>query len=164
MSSLIGIWVKTRWHKTMTEKFKNKYRINSTRLQTWNYGWNGGCFVTICTKNRECFFGVVENGDMQHSKIGKITYKYWCEIPEHFPFVRLDEFVIMPNHVHGIVIIDKSDDAAVETLQCNVSTASNKKIKFMSKISPKSGTLSTIIRPCQSAVSKDAHKINKNFN
>ena len=51
---------------------------------------------------------------MQLSEIGKIAYKYWQEIPKHFPFVLLDAFIIMPNHVHGIVVIDKPGD--VKTL------------------------------------------------
>ncbi len=89
----------------MSEKFKNKYRIASTRLQTWDYGWNGAYFITICTQNRECFFGDIVDGNMRLSETGKIAHKFWIEIPDHFSFVKLGEFVVMPNHVHGIVII-----------------------------------------------------------
>ena len=95
----------------MTEKFQNKYRIKTTRLQNWDYGSNAAYFVTICTQNREYYFGEIINGVMQLSEIGLLANKYWLEIPEHFPFVELDEFVVMPNHVHGIIIINKSDDA-----------------------------------------------------
>jgi len=66
--------------------------------------------VTICTANHECVFGEVANDKMTFSEIGKIAEQCWLEIPEHFPFVKLDVHVVMPNHVHGIVIIDKPDD------------------------------------------------------
>ncbi|MGM0565380.1 MAG: hypothetical protein ACQESX_01370 [Bacteroidota bacterium] len=92
------------------DKFRNKYRIQSARLQNWDYGWNAPYFVTICTANRKLFFGNIMNDKMNLSEIGEIADKYWLEIPEHFPFVKLDVHVVMPNHVHGIVIIDKPDD------------------------------------------------------
>ncbi len=88
-------------------KFKNKYRIESTRLRYWDYGWNGAYFVTICTKNRRCWFGDVVNAKMNLSAMGHIANSCWYEIPKHFPFVELGEHVIMPNHVHGIIIINK---------------------------------------------------------
>jgi putative transposase len=91
----------------MPDKYKNKYRISSARLQTWDYGYNGLYFVTICTKNREHYFCKIVDGQIIFSEIGEIARKYWHEIPEHFPFVNLDEFVVMPNHIHGIIIIDK---------------------------------------------------------
>lgn len=98
------------------DKFKNKYRISSTRLQNWDYGSNGAYFITICTKNRKHYFGEIKNKEMQLTKIGKLAETYWMEIPEHFPFVTLGNFVIMPNHVHGILIIDRSaSDDEVKT-------------------------------------------------
>ena len=89
----------------MTKKYKDKYRINSTRLKNWDYGGNALYFITICTKNREHFFGEITKGKMKLSEIGEIAKKCWLEIPEHFPFVKLDEFVVMPNHVHGIILL-----------------------------------------------------------
>ncbi|MHB2153459.1 transposase [Calditrichota bacterium GD2] len=94
----------------MNRKFKNKYRIETTRLHYWNYGWNAAYFVTICTRNREHYFGEIENDKMVLTEIGKTAQNFWKEIPNHFPFVKLGEFTIMPNHVHGIIIIDKPDD------------------------------------------------------
>ncbi|MDL2312781.1 transposase, partial [Bacteroidales bacterium OttesenSCG-928-B11] len=84
------------------EKYKDKYRIPSARASWWDYGQNGAYFVTICTHNRKHFFGKIENGKMILSKIGEIAHQYWSEIPAHFPFAYLGEFVVMPNHVHGI--------------------------------------------------------------
>ncbi len=94
----------------MADKFQNRYRISSVRLQNWDYGWNATYFVTICTQNRKCYFGDIVDGKMQLSEIGEIANKCWMKIPKHFPFVELDEFVVMPNHLHGIIIINKSND------------------------------------------------------
>ncbi len=94
----------------MSKQFKNKYRIEPTRLKNWDYGWNAPYFLTICTKDRFHFFGEVLNGQMVLNEIGMIAHNNWLQIPNHFPFVILGNFVVMPNHVHGIVIIDKPDD------------------------------------------------------
>ena len=91
-----------------TIKYRNKYRVESARLKNWDYAWNAPYFVTICTKNRECHFGEIIKGKMNLSEIGMIVDKYWKMIPEHFSFVMLDEYVIMPNHMHGIIIINKT--------------------------------------------------------
>jgi REP element-mobilizing transposase RayT len=89
------------------EKFKSKYRIESARLKNWDYGSNGMYFITICTRNREHFFGEINNDEMFLNRIGKIANNCWIEIPEHFEHIELGEFTIMPNHVHGIIIINK---------------------------------------------------------
>lgn len=94
----------------MTDKFQNKYRIPSARLQNWDYGSNGAYFITICTHNREHYFGKIVDGIMQLNDIGKLAQQYWMEIPNHFSFIALDNFVVMPNHIHGILIIDKMDN------------------------------------------------------
>ena len=90
------------------DKFAGKYRIPSARAAWWDYSSDGVYFVTICTDKRTHFFGEVVNKEMILSTLGKIAHLYWQQIPQHFPFVLLDEFVIMPNHVHGIIVIDKS--------------------------------------------------------
>jgi REP element-mobilizing transposase RayT len=94
----------------MSRLFKNKYRVASARLQTWDYGWNAAYYVTICTRNRICHFGNVVDGIMQLSDIGIHADDCWLAIPVHFPFVKLGNHIVMPNHVHGIVVIDKHDD------------------------------------------------------
>ncbi len=85
--------------------YKNKYRIESGRLQKWDYSWPGYYFITICIKDRQCLFGKISNDKMELSDFGKIAEKYWEQIPEHFNNIKLDEYVIMPNHIHGILII-----------------------------------------------------------
>ncbi|MBI5141569.1 MAG: hypothetical protein HZA20_05170 [Nitrospirae bacterium] len=104
-----------RLYKMNETRYKNKYRIESTRLKGWDYGGNGYYFITICVKNRDCALGRVENGAMILSDIGEMAAQCWREIPSHFPFAGLDEFVVMPNHVHGIVVIDKPLPVNVQT-------------------------------------------------
>ena len=113
----------------MSERFKEKYRIPSARLQNWDYGWNGIYFITICVAGREHYFGEITKGKIRMSEIGLLAERFWFEIPQHFPFILLDAFVVMPNHIHGILIIDKVDGGrintnimkSVETRQCLVS-------------------------------------------
>lgn len=98
----------------METKFKNAYRIETTRLKNWDYGSHGLYFVTICTKNKQPYFGRITNNvemqnfaSLQPTIMGNIAQQYWNEIPKHFPFAELDAFVIMPDHVHGILFLNK---------------------------------------------------------
>ncbi len=162
-------------------KFQNKYRTQSTRLQYWDYGWNANYFVTICTQNRKCFFGKVEHGKMQLSEIGKLAQKFWLEIPFHFQFVNSDIYVIMPNHVHGIIVINKpgnggdgelgnggDGDGCLETRRCLVSTGAHKLVnhcgiggrRFQNQ---GKNTLSSIIGSYKSIVTRNARKIYNGF-
>ena len=75
----------------------------SIRLKGYDYAQVGLYFITICTKNREFLFGNIANGEMMLNDAGKIANECWLEIPNHFPNVFLHEFVVMPNHIHGIV-------------------------------------------------------------
>lgn len=94
----------------MNDKFQNKYRIASTRLQNWDYGWNGLYFITICTQNRENHFGKIQHGKMELSPIGVIANILWYEIKNHAKNIELGELVIMPNHIHGILILNGDDN------------------------------------------------------
>lgn len=91
------------------EKFKGKYRIPSARLQTWDYGWDGAYFITICTKNRINYFGRITNRKMELSHIGIVADILWYEIKNHAERLELGAFVVMPNHVHGILILNNND-------------------------------------------------------
>jgi REP element-mobilizing transposase RayT len=84
-----------------------RYRERSPRLTGYDYSSEGAYFITICTLQREHFFGRIESGRMIKTISGESAEKYWREIPEHYPFVQIDEYVIMPNHIHGILIINK---------------------------------------------------------
>lgn len=104
----------------MSEKFQNKYRIESTRKPEWDYSWSGWYFVTICTKNREHHFGKIVNGKMKYSTSGQIAHECWLDLPNHYLNCILGEFIIMPNHVHGVITIDYKSN--VETGLKPVST------------------------------------------
>lgn len=78
------------------------------RLKGFDYSSNGYYFVTICIKDRQEYFGGIVNNKMILNKCGEIINKCWFEIPNHFPLVELDEFQIMPNHIHGIIIVESN--------------------------------------------------------
>ncbi|WKN45189.1 transposase [Tunicatimonas pelagia] len=144
----------------MNNKYQDKYRIASARASWWNYGWNGAYFVTICTENREHFFGKIHDGQMQLSRTGVVADILWHQIPYHAPFVELGDFVVMPNHVHGIIILDKpggNTDTVVETLYAMSLPPS--KNQQMADISPRAGTLSTVVRSYKSAVTRHANRL-----
>ena len=110
------------------QKYKNKYRIESTRLKGYDYSQNGAYFVTICTKNREYLFGEIVNGKLTETKQSQICTKCWFDLPNHYANCLLDAFIIMPNHIHGIIVINNSATAAVETGFKPVSTNTNTNI------------------------------------
>jgi REP element-mobilizing transposase RayT len=90
----------------MSEKYKNKYRIPSARAAWWNYSWPGAYFITICTRNRNHYFGEIQDGQMILSNCGILADVFWHEIPNHAKNVELGAFVVMPNHLHGILILN----------------------------------------------------------
>ncbi len=168
----------------MSDKFQDRYRIPSARWQDWDYGWNGAYFITICTHGRGHYFGEIIDEKMVLSNTGIIADILWYEIKKHCNTVELDAFVVMPNHVHGILIltgdeIDRQDfvdwnfgdiirvnaDAgAVETRHAlslqppPQSTPGQQRFQNQGK-----NTVSSIIGSYKSAVSKHAHRLKINF-
>ncbi|MCZ8169568.1 transposase [Flavobacterium sp.] len=169
------------------KKFKNKYRIPSSRLQNHDYGANGIYFITICTKNRKHYFGhITETHDSASppekmhdsaspsekthdsasptektnhfasqsptethnsaslcaTEIGKIAQKYWAEIADHYPFVTVDTFVVMPDHLHGILIFNNTD----------------KKEWTPNQFGPQSKNLAAVIRGFKSSTKRYANQ------
>jgi putative transposase len=97
-------------------KFLNTYRVESNRLKGFDYGSNGHYFITVCTHKKNDYFGTfipgVEtdyNPSLQLFEMGIKAKECWEEIPIHFPFVKLGDFVVMPDHIHGIINIDHPD-------------------------------------------------------
>lgn len=82
-----------------------KHHRKSIRLKGYDYSQAGAYFVTIVTYQRDCLFGEIVNGELMLNEYGKIVQKWWDEIPIHFPNVELGAFVIMPNHIHGIIFV-----------------------------------------------------------
>lgn len=132
----------------MDDLYKSKYRITSARRPNWDYGSHGLYFVTICTKNRVRHFGeIIECANetqsiasLQATIIGKLAYTNWLKIPLYHPYVELDEFIIMPDHVHGILFINKPD---------KLTWGSN-------KFGPQRNNLASIIRGYKSSVKQYA--------
>ncbi len=206
----------------MSAKFKGKYRNESARLQNWDYGSDAAYFITICTNDRAHFFGEIQHFQMQVSPAGAIAYVLWNEIKNHAQNVELGEFVVMPNHVHGILILNNGRDGfrirrdvargdvacrdvACRDVACNVPTDTDTdtdmdtdmdtetetetntesengnetesltitdtkleipnpfKNEQMATISPKSNTVSTIIRSYKSAVTKYCNRLGLPF-
>jgi len=128
--------------------FKNKYRNESLRLKNYDYSQPGEYFITICTKNRKCLFGEIENGEMVLNNAGKIAEQCWIDIPFHFPNVSLDAFVIMPNHVHGIIIINKKSVIVGTNDNSSLRLPVNNKFRSPSK------TVGSIVRGFKIGVTK----------
>ena len=92
-------------------KFRNTYRIESARRPGWDYRTPGAYFITICTHQRYHFFGTCTDGAMTLSPIGEIIHRFWYDIPQYSANVELGAFVVMPNHIHGILILTDWPDA-----------------------------------------------------
>lgn len=176
----------------MADLYKNRYRIKSTRLENWDYRWNAAYFITICTADRKHYLGEIKNGKMEFSPVGVIADILWHEIIHHTSHVLLGNFVVMPNHIHGILIVDNpeipkeenisegnnekgkndspgnhSHNDSVQTLHATSPQSpqppQNPKDPQMAKISPKSNSISTIIRSYKSATTKHAHRLGFEF-
>jgi len=81
----------------------------SIRLKGYDYSRSGAYFLTICTQNRECLFGDVRDGEMVMNDAGECIRKCWLGFPNRFPILSIDEFVVMPNHMHGVIMINGMD-------------------------------------------------------
>ena len=90
-----------------------KHHRRSIRLQGYNYSQAGAYFITICTWQRECLFGEIIDGEMQLSPWGEIVNLHWQNLPKYHRHLELDEFVIMPNHLHGIIVLINNNNNSV---------------------------------------------------
>src|SRR3989337_3878007 len=82
-----------------------KHQRQSIRLKGYDYSQPGGYFVTIVAQNRDCLLGEVVEGEMRLSGAGRIVQRAWMDLPNHYPHVALDEFVIMPKPLQGIIVL-----------------------------------------------------------
>jgi putative transposase len=132
--------------------FQNKYRIPSTRLQGYDYGSHGLYFITICTHERLNYFGTIKKTDsyalLEASPIANTANEYWLQIPQHFPFVEIDEFTIMPNHLHGILFFNKPD----------------KEDYTINKFGTQSQNLASVIRGFKASLKRYANQNDIDFN
>jgi putative transposase len=124
--------------------YQEKYRIEPTRLRDWDYRARGWYFITICTKNRAALFGEVESGLIQLSRLGVIADSELQTLHTHYKNVTVDIHVVMPNHIHAVIMID-GDHAFTPNPR-------PMKIKASAFISPEAGSLSAIVRSYKSGV------------
>ena len=89
--------------------FRNRFRVPSARLRSWDYRWPGIYAVTICVQGRVCCLGEVIEDEVELAPLGLIAAEEWLAIPRTHPHVALDEWIIMPDHVHGILIFQGED-------------------------------------------------------
>ncbi len=146
------------------QKFKGKYRGGTVRWAKWDYAASAWYFVTICTKNKNHFFGeitvqpqniAVPTADtepqniavLRATHIGQTAQDCWLTIPQHFPFVVLDAFVVMPNYIHGLFYFDKP----------------NHEFQAGNKFGTQSQNLASVIRGYKTGVTVEARKQNIEF-
>ena len=156
------------------DKFKNTYRIKSARLQNWDYGSPGFYFITICTKGREHYFGEIENGEMILNELGSIVNSEWIKTPKirSDMNLELEEFITMPNHFHGIILIGENEfnrrrDAMhrVSGMDCENAMDCRDAMHRVStnQFGAQSKNLASIIRGFKSSVTTAAKKLNIDF-
>jgi len=109
-------------------------RRKQIRLREYDYSQPGAYFITVCVKDRNEMFGEIVDGEMIRNDCGNIVQSCWEELPAHFENIQLDEFMVMPNHIHGIIIILEQPGRDV---QLNIPTGD-----YHSRISPRRGSLS----------------------
>ena len=113
------------------------------RLEGFDYSVEGYYIVTICTKSKIEWFGKINNGEITLSEFGKIVKNFWLEIPNHYQNALLDHYIVMPNHIHSIIILFRS----VGTEHCSVPTSVRNY-----------GLLSKIIKSFKDITVKTIHK------
>ena len=146
----------------MADKYKNKYRIDTTRLPNWDYGNEAAYFVTINTKNRIHFFGEIVEKKMHLSAIGKIVEQEWFKSFEMRPDMNLQmgEFIVMPDHFHGIIIIGENEYNTLEkdARHCVSTDHIPTDHKPTNQFGPQSKNLASIIRGFKMSVTINARK------
>ena len=123
-------------------------RRRSIRLTGFDYSQPGAYFLTICSADRKCTFSSIENAQIRETALGRLLHSCWMAIPEHFPATELDEFVIMPNHLHAILNIKAARFEA--GVLCQEAFAA-----------PTVGSIPTIVRTFKAAVTRLARKQEK---
>ena len=141
----------------MVEKHKIHNR-QSIRIQGFDYASPGSYFVTIVSHQRSNIFGEVLHGEVKLSPVGKVVERKWQEIPSHFKNISLDVFVIMPNHIHGILNINERSDEEAHFRSFTIDDVAVLNDPGFPK-GPKPQSLGAIIGLFKSAVTKKIHEL-----
>lgn len=129
----------------------------SIRLKGYDYSQAGAYFITICCHNREHRFGKIENGEMRLNEMGQIAYNEWLKTPQLRLNVSLDVFVVMPNHLHGIIVINGRGELNSPSPG---SSDGNIRGEFDSPLRSPTNNIGAIVRGYKSAVTKQLNLIN----
>jgi putative transposase len=132
----------------------NKHHRRSIRLPSWDYRWPGTYFVTVCTHRRTPLFGDVVDGRMRVSAFGRVVVEEWYRTEQMRANVALDAFVVMPDHIHGIVIITEASTDARRVTARRDPTRSNRQFGH-----PQPGSLPTIVGAFKSAATKRINRM-----
>jgi len=137
-------------------KYKNmsintpKFHRKSIRLPEYDYSQEGAYYITVCTHGRSCLFGKIVNSRMELNGYGEIADQSWRGIPQHFTNVLLGEYIIMPNHIHGTIIIIEPSSGTRHAVSLPSGPSFGK---------PRAGSLSTIVRSYKSAVTRQINVV-----
>lgn len=149
----------------------NTHKRRSIRLKEYDYSSPGEYFVTICTYMKQCTFGKIVEENINLSSLGEIAVQCWKEIPRHFSNVKLDAFVCMPNHIHGIIILIENDnsvgiwhDGHIIRSSCNLVGTRHAVSLHEQFGKPTKNSVSTIVRLYESIVTKRIHEFNNTNN
>jgi REP element-mobilizing transposase RayT len=129
------------------------HRRRSIRLQGYDYSQAGAYFVTLCTQNRECLFGSIVDGEMQLNDVGRAVVHEWANTAKIRNDIELDEWVVMPNHFHGILMITDGGGTGFGTGTAHRTPT----VEQFGR--PVSGSLPTIVRAFKSAVTKRTNEL-----
>ena len=152
--------------------YKDKYRIESIRLQGYDYSQPGIYFITIVTHNRQCSFGNIIDDEMMLNEFGVLVKNEWLKTGIIRPNIVIDAFVVMPNHLHGIIIITDNDDeysrdTGMETgTHSETDTVSESKTKTGTKTieqfgKPTKNSIPTIVRLFKSTTTKQINQLRR---
>jgi putative transposase len=128
----------------------DKHHRRSIRLKGHDYAQPGAYFVTACTHERASLFGHVVSGEMHLNEAGEMAQGCWEDIPTHFPLVELDAFVVMPNHIHGVIVILGRGEKSFAPTRCGTSIPTG----TTTMPQPPSKTIGSIVRGFKIGVTK----------
>ena len=134
----------------------NKRNRKSPRAKWWDYRWSGVYFLTLCTKGRKHYFGEIKNGQLIYSPSGAIADLLWHEIPKRYPYIKLGAFVVMPDHLHGILFLEQPEEE--RTSERTSHGLSGQRFR-----NPGKHSISTIMGGYKAAVTKHARRMGFEF-
>lgn len=140
----------------------DRYRRRNLRLKRYDYSLTGYYFLTICTEQRQCLFGDIANGTMELNLMGLAVERVWRAIPEHFPLAVLDEYVVMPNHVHGIIkLMPQSGSAMPKEFQSSMCSANSvlPSKRTSPRRGPARGSISAIVGAFKSTAARRINEL-----